>query len=429
MSEETNNGLMESYEETNLGHASERQRESSGDDAGLERERIPREAQEAVDQAEDDLLGERDTLAGRKARYEEEDRQAARNEGDQHARLAELLDVAPEDLGIHKSLRAFSADQIAAAMEEFGLDADDLADSKVAKMLAAQMGEASEGEEKSDEEAEEDQPEKTDAEKEAEKAAEEKPVPVPPGKSISEFTPEERQAFEKHVGEIYGRSLECNSKPYVERFTGALTAAMQADIAADPQGLSLENTVGVAIYGVQAAIESTAPAVLRQEAPAIIMDFMRQNFSGLLNQELPGLKAHYQAAECDANWDSIIKSAEFKDAKLPRFESEEWMNESRAVITANPWFATFPNDPSLSARDALHLRGTVLARLMAGERLSPAKVTAQINEAMETGKRSAEKNNRRVSASRSLGSGRHHDGGQEKATSLFDTYTARNGGL
>jgi hypothetical protein len=308
-------------------------------------------------------------------------------------------------------------------MEVHGLEADDLADSKLAKMLAAQLGEAAEDSdaEDSDEEPTEEKPEDKPEEKPA--------VAVPSGKSISEFSPQEREAFEKHVGDIYGRSLECNSKPYVERFTSALTAAMQADIASNPQGLSLENTVGVAIYGVQAAIESTAPAVLRQEAPAIIREFMQQNFSGLLNGALPGIQEHYQAAECDANWESIIHSDEFKDAKLPRFESPEWMEESRRVITANPWFATFPNDPSLGARQALHLRGTVLARLMAGERMSPQKVAAQVRDALETGTRRAERNNRRVSAGRSLGSGRHADQEERTGVSLYDAYTSNKGAL
>src|ERR1017187_8830142 len=275
---ETSNALMEAHEETSLGHASfERQPESSGDDVGLQRPRKPREAQEAVEQPEDDALGERNTLAGRKAKYEEEDRQAARNESNQHAALAQLLGCDPEDLSLHKSLRAFSAQAIAAAAEAFGLDADDLADAKVAKMFAAQMGEVTE-----DSEAEDSEEEPT----EEEKPPKETPaVAVPPGNSLSEFTNQERESFDKHVGEIYGRSLECNSKPYVERFTSALTTAMQADIASNPQGLSLENTVGVAIYGVQAAIESTAPAVLRQEAPAIITEFMQQHFGNMIESQ------------------------------------------------------------------------------------------------------------------------------------------------
>src|ERR1019366_8378004 len=136
----------------------------------LERERKP--ATEA-DQREDDGLGKSESLEDRRLRYQEEDRAQASTEADNHAELAELLDCAPEDLAIHKSLRGFTADTIVGYMQQFGLEISDLADSKMARMLAQQMtadGEAGEEAEDEDENTEEKA-----EEKKAEKAPEVRP--------------------------------------------------------------------------------------------------------------------------------------------------------------------------------------------------------------------------------------------------------------
>src|ERR1019366_3804929 len=127
MSEETSNSLMEAHEGGAPMHQGHEMGELADNGTNLERERKP--ATEA-DQREDDGHGKPETLEDRRLRYEEEDLAQAHTEADNHAELARLLDIAPEDLSIHKSLRGFDVDAIAGYMQKFGLEAEDLADPK-----------------------------------------------------------------------------------------------------------------------------------------------------------------------------------------------------------------------------------------------------------------------------------------------------------
>ena len=415
--EETTNSLMEAHQETNLGHASERQHESSGDDGGLERERKPRAETQADDLPEDDALGERNTLAGRKAKYEEEDRQQARNEGDQHAQLARLLDVAPEDLSLHKLLRGFSADAIAGYMEQYGLDADSLADPRYARMLADRM--TADGEAGEDSEAE-DEDENT--EKVEEKKAEKPPEPRP--SKLAELTEPQRAEMTKHIERVWNHVQQVTEPVYSEHFENALANALGT---APEHREALHNTVQILQFGAQNLMESALPA--------LVHEWMGLNFGTAFESYAPGLGTMYSEAAVANTWESVIKSEEFKGLSLPSFGTPECDEAFQEATRANPWLANFdppgPDGKPMRMQEALKLRAGVIARLIAGERLSPAKVAAQIQAAVETGKRSAEKNNRRVSASRSLGGGRHADNNQEKFTSLRDAFQSRhgNGGL
>src|ERR1035441_9318727 len=94
--------LTQAYEQGAPMHQGHEMGELADDGTRLEREReADPETPQADEQPEDDGLGERDTLAGRKAKILEEGQAQARAEADNRAELARLLDVAPEDLAIH----------------------------------------------------------------------------------------------------------------------------------------------------------------------------------------------------------------------------------------------------------------------------------------------------------------------------------------
>jgi hypothetical protein len=79
---------------------------------------------------------------------------------------------------------------------------------------------------------------------------------------------------------------------------------------------------------------------------------------------------------------------------------------------------------------ALRIKAAVTARLLAGERISPKQVLAQVNEALAKGKSEAQRSARRVSASRALGTGRTAAGALEsrrERNSIMAAYNERKG--
>jgi hypothetical protein len=403
--EETTNGLMQAYDDGAPVHQGNPSQELADNGTSLEREKP---------ETERDQLPETETLEDRRLRYQEEDRAQAGTEADNHAELARLLDVAADELSIHASLRGFQADTIAGYMQQFGLEAEDLSDAKVARMLAQQMkadGEAGEDSEAEDEDETE--------EKSEENKAEEKP-PEPRPSKLAELTEPQRAEMTKHVDQVWDHAQQVNDPVYTEHFENALAGALGTPPEARE---SLRNAVQVLQFGAQNLIESALPALVHQ--------YMGQNFGQIFETYAPGLGAMYSEAAVANTWESVINQEEYKSLRLPSFGTPECDEAFQEANRNNPWLATFdppgPNGQPMPMQQALKVRAGVIAKLIAGERLSPAKVNAQIQAAVETGKRSAERNNRRVSASRSLGSGRHADNNTEKFTSLRDAYSSRHG--
>jgi len=74
------------------------------------------------------------------------------------------------------------------------------------------------------------------------------------------------------------------------------------------------------------------------------------------------------------------------------------------------------------------------ARLMAGQRITPAKIAAQVSEAIATGKRSAERSARKITASGLLGRGRSSGNiGERKQDAglraAWDAVHSKDGGI
>ena len=226
----------------------------------------------------------------------------------------------------------------------------------------------------------------------------------------------------KHIEQVWDRAMQVNDPVYSEHFENALAGALGTPPEARE---SLRNAVQVLQFGAQNLMESALPA--------LVQSYMAQHTGEIFEAYAPGLGAMYSEASVANTWESVIKSEEFKGLSLPSFGTAECDEAFQEANRNNPWLATFdppgPDGKPMPMAQALKVRAGVIAKLIAGERLSPAKVNAQIQAAVETGKRSAERNNRRVSASRSLGSGRHADNNTEKFTSLRDAYNSRNGGM
>jgi hypothetical protein len=419
--ETTGNALMEAHANGAPVHQGHSMGELADDGTNLRRERKPdAETPQADERPEDDGLGERDTLAGRKAKIIEEGQEQARTEGENHAELARLLDVAAEDLSLHKSLRGFSADAIAGYMEQFGLTADDLSNPAIGRMLATQM--TADGEASEDSEAE-DEDEQTEAKAEEQKA--EKAAEVRPSK-LAELTEPQRAEMTKHIEQVWDRAMQVNDPVYSEHFENALGAALGTPPEARE---ALHNAVQVLQFSAQNLMESALPA--------LVHGYLSQHTGELFESYAPGLSAMYSEAAVANTWESVIKQEEFKGLSLPSFGSPECDEAFQEANRNNPWLATFdppgPDGKPMPMQQALKVRAGVICRLIAGERLSPAKVAAQIQAAVETGKRSAEKNNRRVTAGKALGGGRSTGsmGREPEKFSLMDAYSSRhgNGGL
>jgi hypothetical protein len=407
--ETTGNALMEAHENGAPVHQGHSMGELADDGTNLEREKP---------ETERDERSEPESLEDRRLRYQEEDRAQASTEADNHAELAELLDCAPEDLAIHKSLRGFTADTIVGYMQQFGLEISDLADSKMARMLAQQMTADGETSDTEAEDEDEEQPEKAE-----EKKAEEK-APEPRPSKLAELTEPQRAEMTKHIEQVWDRAQQVSEPIYTEHFENALANALGTPPEARE---SLRNAVQVLQFGAQNLIESTLPA--------LVHEYMGQNFGNIFETYAPGLGQMYSEAAVANTWESVIKSEEFKGLSLPSFGTPECDEAFQEATRANPWLANFdppgPDGKPMPMQQALKVRAGVIARLIAGERLSPAKVAARIQEAVETGKRSAEKVNRRVHAGRALGAGRHSDDNQTEKFSLREAYASRhgNGGL
>jgi hypothetical protein len=220
-------------------------------------------------------------------------------------------------------------------------------------------------------------------------------------------------------------TAEQSSHPvYTEIFAGSLAKALELPDEALPQ---MTEAVKVLQMGAQSLMESAVPA--------LVHSYIEQMFPSYLESFAPGLQESFRQATVDNIWTETIESDEFKDLGLAKFGTPEFQEAAKRVHEQNPWLNDFdppgPDGKPLPVMQALRIKAAVTARLLAGERISPKQVLAQVSEALAKGKSEAERHARRVSASRTMGTGRTAAGATEsrRENSIMAAYLSRKGGF
>jgi hypothetical protein len=166
---------------------------------------------------------------------------------------------------------------------------------------------------------------------------------------------------------------------------------------------TLDKTIRALEWGAQSIVETAVPAVvteyLQQNVVAILRQVMPHVFPEAMENYMPGSEEDYSERTLTSVWNSVR-------GDLPEFSMEP-DSEFQILAKTLPahlasWEPKSPDGKSLPLRAALKAKAEVVARLMRGEKTGPNALQEAITKAMETGKRSAEKSNRRVSAGRTL---------------------------
>jgi hypothetical protein len=218
--------------------------------------------------------------------------------------------------------------------------------------------------------------------------------------------------MQQHVEQVWNRAQQVNDPVYSEHFTKALAGAL----GTPPEGMeALQSTVEILQFGAQGMLESALPAMVNA--------YLQQNFADVMEGYAPGFSANYTKQTLNSTWDAV------RGNDLPAFGSPEFEELAKSVHEKHPFlndidFKDSKGNP-LPVLDALRAKAELTSRLCRGERVTPKTIQA----AVERGKADANKANRRVSASRSLGKGRSAGGNftaEESTTSLRDAYNSQH---
>jgi hypothetical protein len=360
-----------------------------------------------------------------------------------------------ESFTLPAGFEQFSADDIAAVCGLLGLEEGDLKEPRFAAMALKELEasfastedeeeddpdpelEENEDDEESKEKNEEDQKEaeaaaraEAAAKAEAERKAANRPLP----QTIAELTADQRIEMGQHIEQVWERAQKINSSVYTENFVASLGNILETPPEQMPR---LRETVEALQWGAQNIVETAVPVVVTNYLQEHIIPILRQClphvFGETMEQFAPGFSADYSERTLTSVWDSV------RGSDLPEF-SMEADSEFQKLAQALPpqllsWEPKAADGKSLPIRAALKAKAEIVSKLMRGERASPKALQEAVTNAMEIGRRGAEKSNRRVSASRALGKGRTTGsiGKQERGeTSLRDAYSAvhdREGGI
>ncbi len=337
-----------------------------------------------------------------------------------------------EEFELPDGFSAYSAEDIDAVLGLMGLTEDDLKEPRFAALALKELeasfspvesedGEESESEEEATEEETEEDAEKKPEEKSAEKTA---ALPIP--KTVEEYVgndPQKMEALNKHIEATYQRATSMSEPVMTDVFVRGLASALQTPAENVPM---LKEVVDVLQYGGYALVEAAVPKLL----PALVDEYMGQRFEAILEHFAPGLKQMHNEAMIANTWADVLEMEEFKDAGLPSWDDKEaFKAASDRVHKDNPWLSEWDN-PKVPVAEALRQKAILTAKLLKGETYSPQQRMKAIQQAIETGKKSAQSSNRRVSASRVGRSGKTSGmigGATEERQSLMSAYNAQHG--
>jgi hypothetical protein len=345
--------------------------------------------------------------------------------------LAEAYEnVVPEpaeEFSLPAEFAAYSAEDIAAVCGLLGLEESDLKEPRFAALALKEL-EAS-FPQIGDEEAEEE--EETETEEEAEtqedEAPEEKPAEKPVDVAHAVLAPTE---LESYMDRTFEKVAQVSSPQISEEFALAVNGILTANPQSEAERYQNVRTLcKVMEWGGVSLMQSALPAMVDQYMQENFAPNLMRAFSHVLEQHLPGVTESFHRDTATRTWDAV-RSEDDRFADLPDFESQEFVQLRDRIRAANPWIDGWDPDPKMPPLQALKAKAQLFARLALGERVDPKRVAQQISDALVTGKRSAEKSNRRVSAGRMLGRGRTSGtiGDQKERSSLMDAWNSRHSG-
>jgi hypothetical protein len=222
----------------------------------------------------------------------------------------------------------------------------------------------------------------------------------------------EQEHYQAYMSELQrvASDPQINDPVMMAAFENTLAQCFGAD-SPEAQG-NVKNLSTALVQGGLSLMSTVVPAMLNHY------------FAQALEATLPGLAQQHFDGVAKSAWDAVLQDPQYRE--LPALDSDEFSQLREDVLQKNPWMTTIafkdaqgrnlhPDHPQ-----AIRQQAKLFARLATGERLSPDMVA----KAVARGKREAQGHTRRVSASRSLASGRSHGasafGSQSKDTSFTD---------
>ena len=315
----------------------------------------------------------------------------------QRQTLAEAFEgVQPqeaEDLELPEILQGFSLDYISALMIKHGLSAEDIQDQRIAGMLREEMDrlENYEPDESEEEEPTEEKAEDEKAGDEKTSEGEAKKAPVHP-----ELQPEE---IKKYLETTWEKAQQINAPQMSKLFEESLAATLGTPAESRE---TLHDVCELLSYGGTSLVQSAVPAMVDEYLQQNFAPHMMRYFAPALEHFVPGIQAAFNNAQADTCWNKVREENE-AFADLPDFESKEFIELRDKIVANSPWIDSWDPDPNMPPLKALEEKAKLFARLAIGERVDPKRVAAQMAQAIETGRRSAQSTHRRVSASRTMG--------------------------
>ncbi len=371
--------------------------------------------------------------SARSARRELPKRDQTLSEAYENITPDEDADIVLEQDGLPEALQGFDTDSVVAAMVRLGLTDDDLSDQRwvnaLTEVLESEAGakiEDDTSEEESEDKDPDEKGENEPDEKKPEEKTEQSKAPAP----VAQFAPEE---LREHITKTFERSRDPQfNQPQLEAaFVSSLASALaEAPKTEEERVQQISSVVQLLEYGAMAQMETCVPALVNEYLQQNFAPHLMRYFAPALETVAPGIQSAFIEAAASNCWDKIRDENE-TFADLPDFESEEFVELRDKIRAKTPWLDSWDPGPNMPPLKALEEKAKLFARLAIGERVDPKRAAAQIAEAIETGKRSAQSSNRRVSASRVLRSGRTSGQMGREASereSLMDAFKRGGGG-
>ena len=307
----------------------------------------------------------------RMALDEARERQAEREEAEEQAENEEQEAEEQEEAEATESpLNSFDPESVRQWAEYLNLDENDLQNPKIAAMLAQQMQEAVDQD-----------------------TAEAQRAQQNPGQPGQPYQPSQ-QDFDSYVTELHRvvDNPQINDPVMMRAFTDGLSHFL-----GDGSPESVKNAEGLGRLLTAGGLNLMSTAV-----PAIVQHYLPQ----MIDAYLPGMRQMMEDANNHNAWEAARN--EVSRALPSDINSPEFAELRESVLKVAPWLTSVqwkdaqnrPLHPSHP--EAIRQSAIAFARIAAGQTVTPET----IKKAQETARREAMGHNRRITASRSLASGK-----------------------
>ena len=330
--------------------------------------------------------------------------------------------------------RSYSKDLMSFYAHRFGFDEDDLSDKRIRDIVKSKIDtdiftaqqkaeiaalkdeqEVEEGDEEQDAE-EQDQVENEEQETEQQRQQDQQQQEQQRADQPQPGQPLTEQQWHEHMQALSREAFDprLNHPEAVSQYVRLAEEVFGADTPeAKANAAKIVNAV---VLGTHSQMLSTVPLIVRQ------------CLSSALDELVPGLREMHHEAAAANTWADLRESKKYGD--LPAFGSPEFQEAAKKVYGENPWLDTITFRDSqgrpLSRNHPASMRqeAALVAKILSGEAVSPQTLA----KAFERGKAEATRTQRRVSASRAMGSGRSAGGFGEtsRSTSLIEAYSERH---